>query len=700
MKGIKAAIDRLPSIFRFFVVLGVVIFISFLFPNNLKFKYQFEKGRTWQYEDLEAPFDFAIQKTQEEIQADLSTLDQDFAPYYDLDTSLLGKKKNAFKTSFDNQLMAVGVDTQFPDVKKQPEKYLRYGYNFLNRIYGEGVIELSADHVEKGKDFVINVLSGNKTHKQTLENFLSVEQAKSRLSDDLPYSQLSEPDFLLPILDELISPNLSYDLDLTTKFRNDLEGSIPKTRGMVRKGEIIITNNNLINDEKYQQLISLRDQYEKQLTESKPRQWIFLGYFLLTSLIIGVFMMYLRFHAIDVYKSSSKILFIFLWLALYSYLVYLVENFNFLSAYIIPFCIVPIVIKTFFNARLALFTHIVVVLIASFLSSLGYEFTFLQILAGIIVLLTNVDTREWTRFFYSMLFIFMTYGLSFLGLSLIQEGDIISIDWNVYSLIFMNVLFTLLAIPLVPLLERFFGFTSAITLVELSDMNRPLLRDLSLKAPGTLQHSLQVANLSEAAAREIGANQLLVKVAALYHDVGKMLNPEYFIENQSGKNPHDNISDLESAKMIISHVTEGEKMAKKARLPKLLIDFIKTHHGTTRTEYFYRNFVKDHPDMEVDETDFRYPGPRPRSKEETILMIADSIEAACKSLKNPTEKDLSDLINKIIAGKITQGQLEESEMTFEELEKCRVVFKNLMRSVHHVRIEYPDEKVKEKTENN
>lgn len=699
MKGIKAAIERLPSVFRYLMVLGVVVFISFLFPNNLKFKYKFEKGRTWQYEDLEAPFDYAIRKTDEEIQADLAELDKDFAPYYDLDTSLLNKKKKAFKTSFENQLESVNEDAQFTDVKRQPEKYLNYGYSFLDRIYNNGVIELADQHAGKGKDYVINILSGNKTHKQTLENLISVEQARSLLSDDLPYSKLSEPDFLLPILDDLIAPSLEYDSALTTRLREDLVSSVPQTRGMVRKGEVIITNGALINEDNYQKLISLREQYERQLIESKPRQWIFLGYFLLTSLIIGVFMLYLGFHAPEVYKSSIKMLFIFLWLALYSYLVYLVENISILSAYIIPFCIVPIVIKTFFNARLALFTHIVVVLIASFLSSLGYEFTFLQILAGIVVLLTNVDTREWTRFFYSMLFIFFTYALSYLGLSLIQEGNITNIDWSVYSWIFLNVFLTLLAIPLVPLLERFFGFTSAITLVELSDMNRPLLRDLSLKAPGTWQHSLQVANLSEAAARKINANHLLVKVAALYHDIGKMLHSEYFIENQSGKNPHEELSDLESAKMIISHVTEGEKMAKKARLPKLIIDFIKTHHGTTRTEYFYRNFIKDHPDMEVDESDFRYPGPRPRTKEESILMIADSIEAACKSLKNPTEKDLHELINKIITGKMTQGQLEESELTFEELEQCRQVFKTVMKSVHHVRIEYPDDKKEEeKTE--
>ncbi|MCB0645001.1 MAG: HDIG domain-containing protein, partial [Phaeodactylibacter sp.] len=246
--------------------------------------------------------------------------------------------------------------------------------------------------------------------------------------------------------------------------------------------------------------------------------------------------------------------------------------------------------------------------------------------------------------------------------------------------------------PLIPLLERIFGFTSSISLVELSDMNRPLLRELALKAPGTLQHSLQVANLSEAAADRIGADPLLVKVAALYHDIGKTLNPEYFIENQSGNNPHGEISHLESAKMIIGHVTEGAKLAQKYRLPKVLIDFINSHHGTTRVEYFYRNYVKENPDKEFDETLFRYPGPKPQTKEETILMMADSLEAASKSLKNPTGQDIDNLVDRIVNGKVEHGQLDESAMTFEELQQCKEIFRSRLRSINHVRVEYPKEK--------
>jgi putative nucleotidyltransferase with HDIG domain len=431
---------------------------------------------------------------------------------------------------------------------------------------------------------------------------------------------------------------------------------------------------------------------QRTTTADKSDLGVFAGYFILTSLIIGVFIFYLRLFALEIFSRFNKLLFILMWLVVYSYLVFVVEKADILSAYLIPFCIVPIVIKTFYNARLALFTHIVVVLIASFLSSLGYEFTFLQILAGIVVLLSDVDTRDWSRFFSSMLYIFFTYALAYFGLSLIEEGKVSTIDWTVYTWIFLNVFLTLLAYPLIPLLERLFGFTSSISLVELSDMNRPLLRELAIKAPGTLQHSLQVANLSEVAARRIGADPLLVKVAALYHDIGKTKQPSFFIENQSGKNPHEGLSYLESAKIIIGHVAEGVKMARKHRLPPVLTKFIETHHGTTRTEYFYRSYMKENPDTAVDESLFRYPGPRPRTKEETILMMADSIEAACKSLKNPTGEELNNFIDKIIEGKITHGQFENSTMSFQELEQCKQEFKSIMRSIYHVRIEYPDDK--------
>lgn len=645
----------------------------------------------WRYESLDAPFDFAIKKPAEQIEAEIADLETDFHPYYERNTAMLAEKKTAFSQTFDRQLDQVNRDGQFAHVLSNTGQYRVYGENYLDSVYQRGIIALDPRHQAVGDDFLINVVTGNIIKRRPLSDFLRLEQVRSAVGDTLRQANLEEPDFLYPILHDLLEANLTFNDSLTTAFRSDLLASVTTTQGMVRKGERIVNKGAPVTDEVYLKLLSLKEQYEEEVTANSSRLSILVGYFLLTSLIIGVFVFYLRNFAPDIFQRFAKLLFIFLWLIAYSYLVSAVERADILSAYLIPFCIVPIVIKTFYDVRLALFTHIVVVLIASFLSSLGYEFTFLQILAGIVVILTDVDTRDWSRFFYSMLYIFLTYAVAYFGLSLIQEGTMQQVDWTTYTWIFLNVFLTLLAYPLIPLLERLFGFTSSISLVELSDMNRPLLSKLAIEAPGTLQHSIQVANLSESAARKIGANHLLVKVAALYHDIGKTKDPSYYIENQNQGNPHQDMDVLESVDKIIQHVPAGVEMAKKSRLPKVIIDFIRTHHGTTRVEYFYRKYKEAHPGAQIDESRFRYPGPKPRTKEETILMMADSIEAACKSLKEPTAKAIDDLIGQIISSKISQHQLDESTMTFEELETCKAVFRQVMKSVHHVRIEYPKE---------
>jgi putative nucleotidyltransferase with HDIG domain len=380
-----------------------------------------------------------------------------------------------------------------------------------------------------------------------------------------------------------------------------------------------------------------------------------------------------------------------MWIVIFAYLVYIIEKTDTLSAYVLPFAIVPIILKNFYKERLAMFVHLVIVLIASFLSSLGYEFTVLQMLVGMVAVLVVSETRYWNRFFYGILFIVLTYFLGYFGLSLINTGSVYDTDWQVFVWLLINGMLTLLAYPFIPLLEKLFGFTSQITLAELGDINRPVLKELSLKAPGTMQHSLQVSHLSTAAAEAIGANSLLIKVGALYHDIGKINDPEVFIENQrGGVSPHENWTNFESAEKIIRHVTDGKKLAKKHRLPQVLIDFIMTHHGTTRVEYFYRNQLNSFPDREFDETLFRYPGPKPRTQEEAILMLADSLEAASKSLKNPTGQDIDNLVDKIIAYKIDEHQLDDAKLTFRELKMCEETFKSTLRSMHHIRVEYPE----------
>ena len=689
----QTTLQNLPQIVKYILVLLVVAFISYLFPNNTKFKYNFEKGQTWRYEDLVSPFDFAIIKPDDVLNQELELLKSQFNPYYEVNSDIVRNTKQSFKQEFSNQLEMNKSDGMYQDVPVNPDTYLNFGLGFIDRIYDRGFIQLDETHEGKGDEFVVNLRTGNTTQQRTLQSFLDLNKVDNLITDSLFASRMKESEFLIPLLQGKFSHNIFYAPELSNKFLDDQIQSISPSYGLVKQDELIIKRDGIVTDDIFQKLISYRAQYVEEVSSKKSHWGVFIGYFLLTSLIVGVFLLYLKYHAKKVFQSFSQLIFMLMWLMLYSYLVYIVEQNNSLSTYMIPFCIVPIVVKIFFNDKLALFTHIVVVLIASFLSSLGYEFTFLQILAGIVAILANVEVRNWTKFFSSMLYIFGAYALGYLGLSLIKEGSILTIDWSVYTWIFLNVFLTLLAYPLIPLLERVFGFTSSITLIELSDMNRPLLKDLSIKAPGTLQHSLQVANLAEAAASKIGADQLLVKVAALYHDIGKVLHPQYFIENLSGnESPHKQLNNFESTKIIIGHVTEGIKMAKKARLPEVLIDFIRTHHGTTRVEFFYRKQMQDFPDQEFDASLFRYPGPRPTSKEQTILMMADSIEAACKSLKSPTAEDIDQFVDKIVSGKITSSQFVNSELTFEELGICIFEFKKMLKSIHHVRIEYPEEK--------
>lgn len=689
----RSTIQRLPAAFRPLAFVLVAVVISFLFPADLRFKYQYEKQQTWRYEDLEAPFDFAIRKTDDELEAERKEVVQHSAPVFVLDATIARERKTAFSDQFQQQLEQAKKSEQFRDVPRQPQKYLNYGLAFLDRIFQRGIIKLDGNQLDIAEDQIITVLRGNTYQNQTLENLLDLQDATELITDSLPYSGLSEPEFLLPLLQEQLQANLFFSRDRTQQMLDDALGKIVTSRGLVQKGEVIITKNSIITEDLYQTLYSFEQEYQDQVISKRSISNIFFGYLLLTMLVLVLLALYLRKFSPLVYNRLPKLIFILVWLIIFSYLVYLIENTEGLNSYLIPFCIVPIVVKTFYNERLALFTHIIVVLLTGFLFSLGFEFVFLQLLVGMVVVLSNINTRDWSGFFFAIFYIFVTYAIGYLGLALIRENSLSVIDWSIYTWLFLNAFLTLLSYPLIPLLERIFGFVSPITLVELMDMNQPLLRDLALKAPGTLQHSLQVGNLAETAARRIGADPLLVKVAALYHDIGKIKNPTFFIENQSGRNPHEDKTPLESAEIIIDHVIEGVRMAKKAGLPPLLIDFIRTHHGDTRTEYFYRKHLDEEEEENGpnEEPQFHYPGPRPRSKEEAILMIADSIEAACKSLKDPSKDELYNLIDKIIEGKLKTGQLKDAVLSFRELEQCRLVFQQIMKSVYHVRVAYPEE---------
>lgn len=689
-----AWLQQLPAVLRYVLILVVIGVVSLFFPKEITFKYKFEKGKSWNYEDLVAPFDFPVLKTETELSSEIAQLEGEFPPCYVMDGEITNRQLREFDRLFTTQLAKWQKEGQFDDVARKPDTYASYGRQFLSRMFDRGVVAVSEDHKNKDKDFVVQVFRGNKKQNQTLENLYPLSTAKAEVIDSLPYSGLAEPEFLLPILDFLVVENMFFDDTLTSRLKTQLLSGVTTSRGMVAAGEPIVYRGAPVTEDIYQKLVSFKVQYEAQVIEDKSFLGVFLGYLLLVTLVIGVFAFYLKKDAAQIFEKLNALLFVFSLLLIFSYLSYLVQQTSGeWSPYLIPFAIVPILVRVFFNARVAFFTHIVIILLASLIAKQGYEFIVIQFIAGAVVMLSNLDTRVWSRFFVGILSIFFAYILGYLGLSLIQEGSLHHIQWEVAGWIGLNVFLTLLAYPLTPLLEKSFGFTSYITLMELSDLNRPLLQRLASEAPGTFQHSLQVGNLAEAAARKIGADHLLVKVAALYHDIGKLKNPTYFIENQGGQvSKHEQLDPLESARIIIEHVTYGVELAKKHRLPKKLIDFIRTHHGTTLVAYFFRMYQNKFPDQVFEENLFRYPGPKPVSREESLLMMADSIEAAAKSLKDPTEQDLIDLVDKIVGGKMTQGQLDNAKLSFRDFRTSVQEFKKIMKSIYHVRIKYPDEK--------
>lgn len=676
---------------KYLMALAVVVFFTMLCPEHVQFQYSFREGQIWSYEDLVAPFDFPVLKTPSEVEAEEETLKASFAPFYSVDGSVPRAQTERFEQAFFEQLKRAQNQSEFDELARNPENHLNYGKRLLNYIYHKGIIRLDEAHQQQGDELVIELIQGNATQRKTRQQLFTAEQATDVLLDSLPYSGLPYAEFLLPILSDVLEPNITFNDSLTNSYFKQQLSERSQAAGVVSKGELIVRSGGRVDADTYRDLWSFEQFYQQEMASDSTYYKVMLGYFLLALFIVGVFVLYLQAYESFIFKNFKELAFLLMWLAAYSYLMYIVERTDGVSPYLIPFCIIPVVVKIFYHERLAFFTHLIVVLLASVLTSQGYEFTIIQILAGIVAVMSNADARNWSKFFISMLNIFLAYSLAHLGLTLIQEGAFLAVGMDIYFWFFGNVFLTLLAYPMIPLLERLFGFVSSISLVELSDMNRPLLRELALKAPGTLQHSLQVANLSESAAGAIGANALLVKVAALYHDIGKSIQPEYFIENQSGENPHDELTKKESAAIIIAHVTEGAKLARKNKLPEVLTRFIKTHHGTTRVEYFYRKHCKECPEGEEDAADFTYPGPRPVSREETILMLADSLEASSKSLRNPTAQDIDDLVENIIEYKIRNNQLDESAMSFEELHTCKAVFRKILRSIHHVRVEYPKE---------
>lgn len=681
-------VNRHQDILRYIIILGSTLVISFFFPKSGIFKYDFEIGKPWKYDNLIAPLDIGILKTEQQIMEEKEWLLEGFSPYYRLDLNVAESQKKKFIEAFHQKL---------PEVRQQSAdidslENLQLGLSILDTIFSTGIISLIDEHKSFPPSKEIAVLTQDNTaDKKPLSELFSIKRAFDFAKDSLKAASRDALGFMLPLIERALAYNVFYDDATTKKFQDELFDNISLTRGIVQQGELIIAKGAIVTPEKYQMLVSFREEYEGNVFGMKKAQIIYFGNFLLTLIVLTILAVLLKVFSREVWESNRKHLLVYFLITVMIVLISTLVDTDLPILYAIPVCIVPIVLRTFFGTTLALHAHIALVLLSSFIVPDGIQFAFLQFIAGMVAILSNVRSYYWSQFFLSNGFILLTYLLGYFALAVMQEGTFHDINFANFGWLGLNVLLTLLAYPLVPLLEKGFGFVSDITLLELSDINKPLLKELSIKAPGTFQHSLQVSYLAEAAASEIGANTLLVKAGALYHDIGKMNNPLYFIENQHPDiNPHDELTFEESAKIIIGHVKEGVHMAKKYKLPDVIIDFIRTHHGTTVVQYFYHSFLKNFPQEEADIEDFRYPGPLPYSKETAIVMMADSSEAASRSLRNPSSSEMENLVENIINSKIKENQLVNSNITFKEITLIKKVFKKMLNSIHHARIAYPE----------
>ena len=561
------------------------------------------------------------------------------------------------------------------------------GEQLIDEIYTYGVLPPNYSH--KGNSDILLIQEQLEIPININELFKSeilFEYITTRLNNS---SFIQYEDIFKDLFFEIIAPNISIEKKFYETSKQQMLQNISRSRGFVASGELIVAKGELVNDDTFEKLSSLRNEYTLQ-KDDKSSIWIQIGYSILIVLIFTLLLLFIYTYRVNIYKNNRKLTFIFFNILTVITAVTLTVNYNTDYVFAVPICILPLIMKAFFDARLGLFTHVLTVLLIGFIVPNSFEFVFLQITAGIITIQSVAQLYRRANLFISVGQIVLVYLIGYIAFTTIQEGSILKISFTPLALFILNGLLMLFVQPLIYIYERLFRLVSDISLLEMTDTNSILLKELSDKAPGTFHHSLQVANIAEAAANEIGANSLLVRVGALYHDIGKLTAPMYFSENQTANiSPHDRLSPKQSADIIIDHVAEGVKIANKHNLPERVIDFIKTHHGTSLVYYFYKKQEDLNPD-EINLEDFSYKGPKPFSKETAILMMADAVEAASKSLKSPNIDQLQEFVDKIIDGKMEEEQFNSSDITFAEIETVKMVLFKKLINVYQLRIEYPE----------
>lgn len=668
-------------IYKVILFVFTTALIVYIFPKSGKFKYAFEKGKPWQSENLYAPFDFAIRKSDEEINSEIKKIKDESPIYLDVDQSIVSDASINFEKKFN---------AIFPDSipKNQLNNLKSRGQDILSLVYRYGILKENYPYAD---DTSVILLSNQEEISQTqFKNFIHLDNIRQIIDSNIQ-GEITENNKikLVSIFFDIIKCNVVLNTSITDKALQEELNKIAYTRGSVERETLIISKGEIVKGENFEILKSLEAEYNSQVWNKTNYYLMVVAYTVLVSLALLMLLLFLRKYRFEVYNNNTKVTFIFFNITLMVLLTTLIVNYNSAYVYIIPICILPLVLKAFFDARLGLFAHVITVLLLGFIVPNNYEYMFLQIIAGIVTILTISELYKRANLFVSVGQITIIYFIAYFAFSVIHEGTTETMKWETFGLFVICGLATLFVQPLIYAYEKIFGLVSDVSLLELSDTNSTLLKELSNKAPGTFHHSLNVANLAEAAANEIGANAMLIRVGALYHDIGKMKNPTYFTENQStGINPHDELSSTESSQIITQHVLDGIEIAKKNNLPDRVIDFIRTHHGTTMVYYFYmkEKSLNEH----IDEADFRYTGPKPFSKETAILMMCDSVEAASKSLKEPTSSKIDVFVENIINKQMEDDQFINANITFKEIQSVKKVLKHKLANIYHLRIEYPE----------
>ena len=673
---------------RTLLVLITVLLIVWALPRNESKQFRYDIGKPWMYGSFIAKFDFPIYKTDETIKEQEDSLLETYQPYYNYDPAVEKKQVSKFLADYQNGIPGL------------PHNYVRLIADRLHRLYQAGIMD-TPEYNEAYRDSTsqVRLVSGNNAQSISLACVYSTLSAYEQLFIDEQIA-MQRPILQRCNLNNYIEPNLIYDKGKSETERNDLLSSIPPASGMVMSGQKVIDRGDIVDEYTYRVLSSFEREIKRRSATQTQITNTIIGQVIFVTLMVFLFTMYLGLFRRDYFNKPRSIAMLYMLMTLFPVVVSLMMRHNFLSVYMLPFAMVPIFVRVFMDSRTAFVCHVTMILICTTAVRYQYEFIIIQLVAGLIAIYSLRELTRRAQVFKTAILVGIGSTFVYLALQLMQDNDFSSMDHDMYYHFVVNAVLLLIAYPMMYIIEKMFGFVSSVTLFELSNTNRGLLRDLSEIAPGTFQHSITVGNLAAEIANKIGANALLVRTGALYHDIGKMKNPVFFTENQAGVNPHDTLTYQESARIIISHVTEGVKLAERENLPTIIRDFIVTHHGTGITKFFYIKYKNEHPEEEVDPAPFTYPGPNPFTREQAILMIADGVEAASRSLPEYTEESISTLVNRMIDQDVTDGYFKECPITFRDLAIAKLVLIERLKAIYHTRISYPEMKKASEEEKN